>query len=301
MAVKNGIIKIEYRMSVNLLKEIEAIQKACNSTNEKELDYNYPDVDSYTRDYFQTFWGLEFKERIKSTDKPKKILDIGVGRGESSIYLASLGFEVSCIEPTFAACKIIEYISNKFKLPLTIYQCSAEYLNLIPDADFDMCIFNNSLHHCDDPAKALKNCYDVLRPGGSVFLMNEIFLRYYKSKKSFYNFMLNDPIKSGNYNGNEHAYYYYEYVDMLRKNGFVEIKEHIPFRYSHPDLVINNLRTILIRRYNKMERLLRFVYFRCLSRILKSMFFIRLIFPFLKYMAFIQITFEGIKNKASQR
>jgi ubiquinone/menaquinone biosynthesis C-methylase UbiE len=293
---KNEIIKIEHEISINLAKEMEVIQRSCGSIKENELDSHYPDVDSYTRDYFQTFWGLELKERIKSKAKPKKILDIGVGRGESSIYLASLGFEVFCIEPTFAAREIIRHISNKFSLPLKIYQCSAEYLNLIPERNFDMCVFNNSLHHCDDPVKALKNCYEVLRPGGSVFLMNEMFLRYYKSKKNFYKFISSNPVKSGNYGGNEHAYYYYEYTDMLRKSGFLEIKEHIPFRYSHTELVINNLRTILSQRYSKTDQLLRLVYFWCLSKILKSNLIMRATFPLLKYMAFIQITFEGIRE-----
>lgn len=296
MTANNEIIKLEHEITANLAKEIEAIQVSCEGLNEKELDFRYPDINSYTRDYFQTFWGLELKERIQSKDKSKKILDIGVGRGESSIYLASLGFEVSCVEPSSTPCKIIKHFSNKFNLPLKIYQCSAEYLNLIPENNFDICIFNNSLHHCDEPVKALKNCYELLTPGGSVFFMNEIFLRFYKSKNKFYKFITANPIKSGNYGGNEHAYYYGEYKKMLRKSGFSEIKEHIPFRYSHPELVINNLKTILNKRYNKTELLIRSIYFRLLRCALESDILRRGLFPFLKKLAFVQVTFEGIKK-----
>ncbi len=297
MTVNNEIIKLEHEITANLAKEMDAIQRNCGSISGKELDSLYPDVSSYTSDYFQTFWGLELKERIQPKGKPKKILDIGVGRGESSIYLASLGFEVSCVEPSSAPCEIIQYISNKFMLPLKIYRCSAEYLNLIPENNFDICIFNNSLHHCDDPVRALKNCHKLLSPGGSVFFMNEIFIRSYKSKSRFYKFMAADPLKSGNYGGNEHAYYYHEYKEMLRKSGFLKIKEHIPFRYSHPELVMHNLGKILNRRYNKTERLIRAIYFYLLSKILEFNVLKKAALPVLKNLAFVQITFEGIKQE----
>jgi len=292
--MKNNVIKIEHTLSPGLSKEINSIDQCYLEVNQ-ELIKNYPDIGSYINNYFQTFWGLELKEQIKKIKKPAKILDIGAGRGESSIYLASLGFEVSCAEPAYSSCQAIKEIANKFDIPINIYQCSAEHINDIPDKNFDICIFNNSLHHCDDPFLALKNCYDILKKGGSIYLMNEIFLKIHKSKKSFYKFMANNHKKSGNYGGNEHAYYYYEYVKMLKDAKFDKIIEHIPFRYANPRIVASNLKTILGQRYNLIERTSRIIYFYLLNKLISSIYFNKNLLPQLKKSGLIQITFEGVK------
>jgi SAM-dependent methyltransferase len=72
------------------------------------------------------------------------------------------------VEPSFECCQIIDGLSNKFNSNILVYQCSGEDMNQIDDSDFDLCIFNSSLHHCYDPVKAIKNCHSLLKEKGQL-------------------------------------------------------------------------------------------------------------------------------------
>ena len=80
--------------------------------------------------------------------------------------------------------------------------------------------FNASLHHCDDPIRALSHCYESLNKGGVLFLVNENFIRPWMTKARFYHLMETRPEAMGNYGGNEHTFYNWEYIQMLRKSKF---------------------------------------------------------------------------------
>src|ERR1700704_1629576 len=107
---------------------------------------------------------------------PLTLLDIGVGRGESSLYLASQEHDVYAVEPSEDFCGVISEGSKKFKTPLQVVQGVAEDLDKLTGKLFDAAILISSLHHWDDPAAALSNCYKLLKPGGHIFLSSELHL-----------------------------------------------------------------------------------------------------------------------------
>lgn len=178
---------------------------------------------------------IDYGEFVKQFPRRKlKILDIGVGRGESSVFLATLGHSVTSVEPSYDFCTLIAYVKNKFKLDIKIVRTVGEEINKINDSNFDFIIFNASLHHCDDPQLALKNAYNMLAPGGKVFLSSEIQIRPWMTKKRWYWLLENYPHKMDHYGGNEHAYYSWEYTSMLKLAGFEKIYRDPSGQFLHP-------------------------------------------------------------------
>jgi len=152
----------------------------------------------------------------------RKILDIGAGRGESSLYLASLGHQVFALEPSEDFCVLMESASRKYNTPLTVLRGVAEDLDKLGDRDFDLVFYNASLHHCDEPVKALRHCYDLMKAGATIILSAELHIRPWTSKRRWKLRLENEPGAMGHYGGNEHAYYNWEYLSMLRQAGFAE-------------------------------------------------------------------------------
>ena len=163
-----------------------------------------------------------------------KILDVDVGVRQSSIFLAAIGYEVSALEPNDLFCKNLEQISNQLNLSIEIYRGVAEDISKI-SGFFDAIVFNASLHHCDDPVRALSACKNKTK---KIYLVNESFLRPWRTKK-WYQWMLdNKPEEIGHYGGNEHAYYNYEYIKMLKQDGYAV--QLLPPNFESPLVRLKN-------------------------------------------------------------
>jgi 2-polyprenyl-3-methyl-5-hydroxy-6-metoxy-1,4-benzoquinol methylase len=228
------IKKIQFNQTEGLIKELEAIDDKIVS-------------DKYLKDYFGplpdllSFYDINKTGRedtvIKIVNglalKPgARILDVGVGMGITSMMLAEKGYNVSGLEPSNKLCRIIEYGAKKYKLKLSIYNCIAEVIDKIEDT-FDVIIFNSSFHHCDDPVLVLKNCYKRLENGGAVTLINENMLKFYITKASYQKNLTKNPLETGHYGGNEHAYHHWEYMTMLKVAGFRDVEAIPSDKYSN--------------------------------------------------------------------
>ena len=171
------------------------------------------------------------------------ILDVGCGAGQSSVYLANHGHHVWALEPNYRFCNIIEKAANKYSLSIVSCHGVAEDINKI-NQTFDVIFFNASLHHCDDPMQALMHCYDSLKHNGMIFLVNENFIRPWMTKARFHHLMETQPEAMGNYGGNEHTFYNWQYVNMLRISNFKKIRTIQPTRIT----ALERIEFILARR-----------------------------------------------------
>lgn len=96
----------------------------------------------------------------------KKLLDVGTGLGESAIYLAKLGAEVTAMD---ISPKMIELCAgNAVRHGVTIktHVATGEDLGLPADS-FDVVYAANVMHHIHDRDRFLGNVVHVLRPGGT--------------------------------------------------------------------------------------------------------------------------------------
>ncbi len=229
-----SLIDLKSSLSKGVQDEIDAIHGSRDSILQK-LEGVYAPRD-YHRSFTDSVYGKEYIFRISNyaAAKKLKILDIGFGCGESTLYLAEQGHEVHGLEPSSLHCSVLKTVSEKFGIPITIYQGVAEDINHLPESDFDVCIFNSSLHHCDDPVAALQRCREKLSHKGKVFAINEPLLKFYRSKKWFYRKLENDPVSLGHYGGNEHIYYFKEYLKLFLDAGFSDVVGHHHIRNLFP-------------------------------------------------------------------
>ena len=103
----------------------------------------------------------------------KRMLDMGCGLGEASVYFALLGANVtsSDLSPGMldAACRLAE--TNG--VTVTPHLSAAEDLQLPPDAEFDIIYAGNLMHHVDIDA-SLGRMKAHLAPGGAVITWDPV-------------------------------------------------------------------------------------------------------------------------------
>lgn len=156
-------IKISNALSRGVLDEMKAHEKgfsrkALDDSNTPE-EY-YLSGNSLASQYYAKILSLCSKA-------PTTILDVGVGNGQSSVFLAAQGVTTFAVEPDSNLCNLIHEASEKYSLPITVCEGVGEDIQYIDrNGYFDEVVFNASLHHCDSPIVALTQAYAALRPGG---------------------------------------------------------------------------------------------------------------------------------------
>jgi ubiquinone/menaquinone biosynthesis C-methylase UbiE len=98
----------------------------------------------------------------------KKILDIGSGLGESSVYFALQGARVTTTDISPMMVKTALQLATRFGVQLEGIVSTAESLN-VPEDYFDFVYIANTIHHVPDRALLFSQIRRALKPGGSFF------------------------------------------------------------------------------------------------------------------------------------
>lgn len=98
----------------------------------------------------------------------KKILDIGVWTGGTSLLLCALGAEVVAIEEVKKYVLAVEFLKNAFDIRnLTVINKSLYDLNTPEFFDrFDYILFSGVIYHVTDPVLAARIAFNALKDGG---------------------------------------------------------------------------------------------------------------------------------------
>ena len=102
----------------------------------------------------------------------KRVLDIGVWTGGTSLLLVAMGAEVLAIEEVTKYSDTVNYLAKSFGvqdrlrcIPKSLY----DTLPMFAD-HFDYAIFSGVIYHVSDPLLSLRLVFSALRNGGDVFL-----------------------------------------------------------------------------------------------------------------------------------
>jgi SAM-dependent methyltransferase len=98
----------------------------------------------------------------------KKLLDIGAGLGESSVYFALQGASVTTVDISPQMVETALNLGRKFGVKLEGIISSAESLNLPPES-YDIVYVANTIHHVHDRAALFQQISRTLKPGGMFF------------------------------------------------------------------------------------------------------------------------------------
>jgi SAM-dependent methyltransferase len=98
----------------------------------------------------------------------KKLLDIGAGLGESSVYFALQGAKVTTVDISPQMVEMAVALGKKFGVALEGIVSGAEALRL-PEASYDIIYLANTIHHVHDRASLFEQMSRALKPGGKFF------------------------------------------------------------------------------------------------------------------------------------
>jgi 2-polyprenyl-3-methyl-5-hydroxy-6-metoxy-1,4-benzoquinol methylase len=286
-----SIVKYDYKKSEKLREEIASIAELTSNAFE---DFKETPLPAFIETFTTTVLGMEFIDTVRMLHPHSEILDIGVGFGQSSMYLSSQGHVVTSVEPSADYCRFLEYFSNKYDLGVEIHECSIEAF--ASKKKFDACIFNSSFHHCEDPRATLLKCRELLKENGRLFLINENVLKFFRSKKWYYRALQKNPEYMGHYGGNEHIYRHHEYVALIKQAGFGRAIENIPVYYKalRPLFRMNIDQKEGDRfKFDEPHLVARFVWYYLMSRIVGN----RVLAAIAKNLSLVVCTFIAVKGK----
>ena len=98
----------------------------------------------------------------------KKLLDLGAGLGESSVYFALRGAQVTTVDVSPQMVEMAVSLGKRYGVELHGIVLVAEDLNL-PSASFDLIYVANTIHHIQDRASLFEQMNRALKPGGKFF------------------------------------------------------------------------------------------------------------------------------------
>lgn len=99
----------------------------------------------------------------------KRALDVGCGGGILSESMARCSADVSAIDMGKAPLSVARLHAMEEELEIDYQQSTAESFAEAHPAAFDVISCMEMLEHVPDPASVINACYDLCKPGGSVY------------------------------------------------------------------------------------------------------------------------------------
>ena len=94
--------------------------------------------------------------------EPGRLLDVGAGRGDLGVVLGGKGWDVTGLEPSAAACE------EGRRRGVTMVQGTLGDAQL--EGSYDAVVFQHALEHVVEPRFDVARAFDLLRPGGMLFV-----------------------------------------------------------------------------------------------------------------------------------
>lgn len=102
----------------------------------------------------------------------RRVLDIGVWTGGTSLLLTALGAEVIALEEVTKYCDVVNYLARSFGisgrlkcLPRSLYDALPRFAD-----EFDFIIYSGVIYHVTDPLLSLRYAFNALKNNGVVYL-----------------------------------------------------------------------------------------------------------------------------------
>lgn len=132
-------------------------------------------VDSLlVEDFFEAETAIENRMALQKLGdlKDKRILDLGCGAGESSVYFAIKGGDVFAVDISTEMLKKTKELSERYGVKVKLFNMEAEKLKF-ENNYFDFVFGNNVLHHCDIKL-SIKEIYRVLKNNGKAIFIEPL-------------------------------------------------------------------------------------------------------------------------------
>ncbi len=81
--------------------------------------------------------------------KGKRVVDLGCGLGEASVYFALLGANVTAVDLSLGMLDVVKRLAKKYHVSVAVKQAAVEYLKFPRSEKFDVFYAGNVFHHID--------------------------------------------------------------------------------------------------------------------------------------------------------
>jgi 2-polyprenyl-3-methyl-5-hydroxy-6-metoxy-1,4-benzoquinol methylase len=105
--------------------------------------------------------------------KGRRLLDVGSGLGESSVYFALQGARVTMADISPGMVQTGHEIAKKYGVEVEGIVSSAEELD-VPAESYDLVYIANTIHHVQDRELLFQKIHRALKPGGRFFSFDPI-------------------------------------------------------------------------------------------------------------------------------
>lgn len=124
---------------------------------------------------FEHFAALEnhFILQLMGPLEGRRILDVGSGLGESAVYFAKQGAQVTATDVSPGMLDRCEQLAAEHGTSLETRLCPAEDLQ-VSKGNFDLVYGANVLHHVTDLDSTLRGVHAALKPGGHFFFWDPL-------------------------------------------------------------------------------------------------------------------------------
>jgi len=119
------------------------------------------------RDYFEACTAPENRFILKQLGDitGKKLLDLGCGAGENSVYFAKKGAHCVASDYSPGMVEVALQLAAANEVKIEGHTANAMALDF-PDHTFDIVYASNLLHHLPNPKECIREMHRVLKPGG---------------------------------------------------------------------------------------------------------------------------------------
>jgi 2-polyprenyl-3-methyl-5-hydroxy-6-metoxy-1,4-benzoquinol methylase len=111
---------------------------------------------------------------LVAVDAPLRVLDVGGGTGNSAVYLARMGHDVTVVDPSADALATLNRRADNAGVGARVHgvQGDGDQLHeVVPTGEgggsYDLALCHSVLEVVDDPATTLRELAHALRPGGT--------------------------------------------------------------------------------------------------------------------------------------
>jgi SAM-dependent methyltransferase len=124
----------------------------------------------FSSSWFLSNWAA-VTEIINRHGLGPRVLDLGCGPGWTSLFLAGRGFQVTAGDVAPDMLDVARQNAERLGLDVDFRKIDMQRPLPRPDTPYDLVLILDALHHMPDERIVLRNCLDVLRPGGSILLV----------------------------------------------------------------------------------------------------------------------------------
>jgi 2-polyprenyl-3-methyl-5-hydroxy-6-metoxy-1,4-benzoquinol methylase len=156
-------------------------QVSSNNTAQRETEFhdawaNHTSIENVlVRESFEAPTAMENQFILSRMGelKGKRLLDVGSGLGESSVYFALQGARVTMADISPGMVQTGHEIAKKYGVEVEGIISSAEELD-VPAESYDLVYIANTIHHVQDRELLFRKIHRVLKPGGRFFSFDPI-------------------------------------------------------------------------------------------------------------------------------